>query len=184
MEPKKISFLVVALTLILFYSEFSPVEVFAQNIDQAGQKILNQYQTYKDTGITPIPSKSQSSSNYQPSTSNAQSSSIINSLSESGLISQDALIGLGIFIFIIIIIVAIAASRRGSPKSEYIPRRGFSPATKKQVKNRQHGRCVECGDYPTHWEFHHIGSRDDNDISNCQGLCRDCHQDKTLSEYN
>ncbi|MEX0656599.1 MAG: HNH endonuclease signature motif containing protein [Nitrosopumilaceae archaeon] len=93
----------------------------------------------------------------------------------------------GISVVIIIIIIAVVKSSGKPsevtyPEKEYIERRPFSKTTKEQAKERQHGRCANCDCYPTHWEFDHVGRRDDNSLGNCQGLCRDCHQDKTLRE--
>lgn len=60
----------------------------------------------------------------------------------------------------------------------------FSQDTKDLAKKRQNGRCAKCHEYPNHWEFDHIESRGDNSLRNCQGLCLDCHQDKTERERN
>ena len=90
----------------------------------------------------------------------------------------------GVGIVILIIIIAVAVRSRKPKEIEYkdIQRMGFSHNTKELVKERQDGRCAICRRIPTHWEFDHIGSRGDNSVGNCQGLCRDCHQDKTLGE--
>lgn len=66
--------------------------------------------------------------------------------------------------------------------SKKIPHRDFSPRTKEIVQERQHGRCAKCGEYPKHWNFHHIGRRDDISPRNCKGLCLDCHEDITRTE--
>lgn len=95
--------------------------------------------------------------------------------------NNSVIAGIVIFIVILAIIVGVAKSRGKSTSLEqqYVPRRNFSWATKEMVKIKQGGRCANCGKFPTHWEFHHVGSRDNNDISNCKGLCHDCHDDVT-----
>jgi len=99
---------------------------------------------------------------------------------------QTMAIGVGIVLFIIIIAVIASASKKrpqtGSTDYSNVKRRPFSPETKDRVKERQGGRCNKCGVMPTHWAFDHIRGRGDNSISNCQGLCLDCHQDKTLKD--
>ena len=97
--------------------------------------------------------------------------------------------GLAIFVVILIIIIAIAAiaKNRGGGTTEAYDyrdeaRQPFSNDTKEQVMESQYGRCAMCGKIPKHWEFDHIHGRGDNSIKNCQGLCRDCHQDKTLKD--
>lgn len=112
-----------------------------------------------------------------------QQSSGDNSLSFDTDVSQVLLVGIAIVILAIIIAVAKSRGKTDSNQyvqQKYVSRRGFSWQTKEQVKLRQRGRCVKCDRYPTHWEFHHIAGRDNNDISNCQGLCHDCHDDKTF----
>ena len=91
------------------------------------------------------------------------------------------IIGIVAFIIIIVIIVGIVKSRGKSTSSQqqYVPRQEFSWTTKEMVKVKQGGRCAKCGKFPTHWEFHHKAGRDNNDISNCMGLCHDCHDDVT-----
>jgi hypothetical protein len=54
----------------------------------------------------------------------------------------------------------------------------FSKAIRKEVYERQHGRCGMCGAYLPKLETHHIIphciSRDDSE-DNAVGLCRNCH---------
>lgn len=99
---------------------------------------------------------------------------------------QNGYIIIGVIIFIIIIAIIVKASQgKTIPESgEYkdIQRKGFSYQTKEMVKEKQNAKCKRCGRIPTHWEFDHINGRGDNSIDNCQGLCRDCHQDKTLND--
>ncbi len=91
---------------------------------------------------------------------------------------------IGIIILIIIIAVIAKASQSSSSSGSYkdVKRKDFSNSTRESVKEKQDGRCEECGKIPTHWEFDHVEGRGDNSISNCQGLCRDCHQTKTLDD--
>jgi len=99
---------------------------------------------------------------------------------------QSSMIGIGIIIFIIMI-AAIAFATKKKPSSgstDYrdVKRRAFSAETKETVMERQDGRCAHCHKIPKHWEFDHKRGRGDNSLSNCQGLCRDCHMDKTLKD--
>jgi len=91
---------------------------------------------------------------------------------------------LGVIFLIIIIAIAakVASSKSKSDSYKDVERMHFTPNTKERVKELQHGRCAECGKYPTHWEFDHIDTRGDNSIENCQGLCLDCHQSKTRED--
>ena len=94
------------------------------------------------------------------------------------------MIGIIVVVAIIIFIAGIFAKKKKPEAESYkdVPRVSFSWDTKEAVKERQNGRCAHCGVIPTHWEFDHIHSRGDNSIGNCQGLCRDCHQTKTLND--
>ena len=56
----------------------------------------------------------------------------------------------------------------------------WSEIEKEQVRERQDGKCNKCGRAPPHWEYHHRnGDRSDNSLSNCEGLCPNCHSLKT-----
>lgn len=101
-----------------------------------------------------------------------------------GIGDSGTIIGIVVFVVIVAIIAGIAKSRSKSKPTEYrdVKRKDFSFATKEMVKEQQKGRCVMCDRIPTHWEFDHIDGRGDNGIDNCQGLCRDCHQSKTLKD--
>ncbi len=59
-------------------------------------------------------------------------------------------------------------------------REDFSDVVKEQVLFRQRHRCAICNRILSVVEFHHIdGNRSNNDISNCQALCPNCHAIKT-----
>lgn len=93
-------------------------------------------------------------------------------------------VGIGIIVLIIIVAVITKASQSKTHSSSYkdVVRKHFTPNTKERVKELQHGKCADCGKYPTHWEFDHVDTRGDNSIENCQGLCLDCHQSKTRKD--
>lgn len=97
---------------------------------------------------------------------------------------QSAIIFGVIFLVIIIgAIIAYASRKKSAPESyKDVERKHFTFSTKEKVKEIQEGKCNICGRYPNHWEFDHINGRGDNSIENCQGLCRDCHQSKTLDD--
>ena len=59
-------------------------------------------------------------------------------------------------------------------------RKQFLKLTKKEVLKNQKNRCSLCGDKSKVWDFDHIdGDKANNDISNCQALCPNCHAEKT-----
>ena len=97
---------------------------------------------------------------------------------------QTMYVGMGIIVLIVIIAVIVKASQLKSSSNSYkdVTRKDFTNSTRESVKEKQNGRCTICRKIPTHWEFDHIDGRGDNSISNCHGLCRDCHQTKTLDD--
>ncbi len=59
-------------------------------------------------------------------------------------------------------------------------RRQFSKLTKEKALKNQKNRCNLCGKKSDIWDFDHIdGDKSNNDISNCQSLCPNCHAKKT-----
>ena len=59
-------------------------------------------------------------------------------------------------------------------------RRQFSKLTKQEVLINQKFRCAKCKDPLEIADFDHIdGINSNNDISNCQALCPNCHAKKT-----
>jgi len=80
------------------------------------------------------------------------------------------------------IILKLAKRKPQSDSYKDVKRMDFTFATKERVKELQKGKCAICDRYPTHWEFDHIATRGDNSIENCQGLCRDCHEKKSLDD--
>jgi len=60
------------------------------------------------------------------------------------------------------------------------PRKGWTIQEKEIVRNRQHGECNKCHEIPPRWDYHHRdGNRSNNRLSNCEGLCPNCHSVKT-----
>lgn len=97
-----------------------------------------------------------------------------------------AIIGLIVVIAFVVLIVKATSSKSTSNRRVINPqtaaRQSFSELTKRQVMENQNGRCNICYEIPKHWEFDHIHGRGNNSIGNCQGLCRDCHQKKTMDD--
>jgi len=59
-------------------------------------------------------------------------------------------------------------------------RKQFLKLTKEEVLKMQKNRCRLCGKKSDIWDFDHIdGDKANNDISNCQALCPNCHAKKT-----
>jgi hypothetical protein len=61
-----------------------------------------------------------------------------------------------------------------------VVRRGWTVDEKEQVRIRQDGKCAHCGKPPPRWDYHHVdGDRSNNSMSNCEGLCPNCHSVET-----
>ena len=81
-------------------------------------------------------------------------------------------------VIIAIIIIAVIAKSKGSITVG--ERRGFSTLVKEQVLKRQGHRCNNCNRLLNVVDYDHIdGNRSNNDISNCQALCPNCHAEKS-----
>jgi len=60
-----------------------------------------------------------------------------------------------------------------------LPRKEFTDSDKKTTRIYQNYRCDECHQFNANLQYHHKdGHRWNNDISNCQGLCPNCHAKK------
>jgi len=80
-----------------------------------------------------------------------------------------------VFIFIIIIVAVIWNLTHRSKKRRYFP-----ADVKREVLKDQNYNCAICKRSAGVWDYDHInGNRSDNDISNCQALCPNCHAKKT-----
>ena len=61
-----------------------------------------------------------------------------------------------------------------------IPRKGFSDTIKRKILKKQNFNCVICKKLLSTHDFDHIdGNRNNNDESNCQAVCPNCHAFKT-----
>jgi len=57
-------------------------------------------------------------------------------------------------------------------------RKYFSEKKQDITKKDQNYKCDKCGKKAKFFEFHHRdGNRSNNDLSNCQALCLDCHRE-------
>jgi len=66
---------------------------------------------------------------------------------------------------------------------EDVPRNYFSDEDKIQIMRNQDFRCATCKKVGCNIQFDHKdGIRSNNHISNGQGLCPSCHQEKTLKD--
>jgi len=92
---------------------------------------------------------------------------------------------LGLLVISIIVDV-IEGNRRiiyNPPKP--LPRKDFTDSDKKAVRFNQSFRCAECHQFNENLQFHHKdGHSWNNHISNCQGLCPNCHVRKTKEQKN
>ena len=99
------------------------------------------------------------------------------------------LVGIIMAIVLITVFAIVIKDRLTNPTSSYnntdysytpTVRRGWTPDEKEQVRIRQDGKCAHCGKPPPRWEYHHVnGDRSDNSMSNCEGLCPNCHSVET-----
>ena len=95
--------------------------------------------------------------------------------------------GVGLFLLVVIVgigIIVLKNRSQGAYNQNYsyapVVRRGWTPDEKEQVRIRQDGKCAHCGKPPPRWEYHHVnGDRSDNSMSNCEGLCPNCHSIET-----
>jgi len=96
---------------------------------------------------------------------------------------QGLYIIIGIVAFIVIASV-IVASRKKTPYKD-LPRRGFSDSIKEAILRKQNHRCADCNRVLDVVDFDHIdGDKTNNDISNCQALCLNCHGKKSRKEQS
>ena len=73
-------------------------------------------------------------------------------------------------------------AKRGS-KPEEVIRKGWTEVEREQVRINQDGKCARCQRPPPRWEYDHIdGNSNNNSLSNCQGLCPNCHSVKTYED--
>ncbi len=80
-----------------------------------------------------------------------------------------------VFIFIVIIIAVIWKLTHRTKKRRYFP-----ADVKREVLKDQNYKCAICKRGAGVWDYDHIdGNRSNNDISNCQALCPNCHAKKT-----
>jgi len=87
-------------------------------------------------------------------------------------------VGIGILVSIGIIAGVLGVTRK-EIKSEIIQRLDWSKIDKEEIMTSQYGRCYMCYRTPSRWIFDHIdGDASNNDKSNVQGLCPDCHSEK------
>ncbi len=80
--------------------------------------------------------------------------------------------------------ILILASEKGSKPSKIggktSKRRQFSKLTKQKILISQKFRCAKCRNPLEIADFDHIdGDKTNNDVSNCQALCPNCHAKKT-----
>ena len=80
-----------------------------------------------------------------------------------------------VFIFIVIIIALIWNLTHRTKKRRY-----FQADVKREVLKDQNYKCAICKRSAGVWDYDHIdGNRSNNDTSNCQALCPNCHAKKT-----
>ena len=106
---------------------------------------------------------------------------------DSWMDTRGLIAGIVILVIIVGVVIAIIKAkplRKYSEDTDYsytsTVRKGWTPDEKEQVRIRQDGKCAHCGKPPPRWEYHHVnGDRSDNSMSNCEGLCPNCHSIET-----
>ena len=72
------------------------------------------------------------------------------------------------------------AAKLYEPPRKRVVRRDFSKRTQDAVLMQQNYQCKKCWNFLRFPEFDHIdGDPSNNDYSNCQALCPNCHAEKT-----
>jgi HNH endonuclease len=85
-----------------------------------------------------------------------------------------------VFIFIVIIVAVIWKLTHRTKKRRY-----FKADVKREVLKDQNYNCAICKRSTGVWDYDHIdGNRSNNDISNCQALCPNCHAKKQGDYWN
>jgi len=71
-------------------------------------------------------------------------------------------------------------AKRLEPKRARVVRKDFEKRTKQAVLMQQNYQCNRCGIFLRFRDFDHIDDDpSNNDYSNCQALCLNCHAEKT-----
>ena len=79
--------------------------------------------------------------------------------------------------FVILVALILVIKFRGK---KYNKRQYFPQYVKKEVLNKQGYKCAICKRSAGVWDYDHIdGNSANNDVSNCQALCPNCHAKKT-----
>ena len=69
---------------------------------------------------------------------------------------------------------------KGQSSNTQSNRRYFSDSIKREALKKQDNLCAVCQKFSQTWDFDHAdGNRSNNDISNCQALCPNCHAYKS-----
>ena len=100
---------------------------------------------------------------------------------ETGQTSEDNFVwNTGIILLITLIILAIIIAAIWKLTHRRKKRQYFSTDVKREVLRNQDYKCTKCKKSAGVWDYDHTdGDRSNNDISNCQALCPNCHAKKT-----
>jgi HNH endonuclease len=102
-------------------------------------------------------------------------------IADSGPSQQETNITIKIVVFLIFCYVGWTIYKRLKYKyGKYQKRQYFPTHVKEDTTRRQHYKCAICKSGTRVWDFDHKdGNRSNNDPSNCQALCPNCHAKKT-----
>jgi hypothetical protein len=94
---------------------------------------------------------------------------------------QESNISIKIVVFLILSYAGWTIYKRLKYKyGKYRKRQYFPSYVKENAIRKQHYKCAICKKSACIWDYDHIdGNRSNNDPSNCQALCPNCHAKKT-----
>ena len=102
-------------------------------------------------------------------------------IADSGPSQQETNITIKIVVFLIFCYAGWTIYKRLKYKyGKYRKRQYFPTYIKEDTIRKQHYKCAICKRGTSIWDFDHKdGNRSNNDTSNCQALCTNCHARKT-----
>jgi hypothetical protein len=112
---------------------------------------------------------------------NQQNTASTTTIADSGPSQQETNIAIKIVVFLIFSYAGWTIYKRLKYKyGKYRKRQYFSSCVKENAIRKQHYKCAICKKSVGIWDYDHIDSnRSNNDPSNCQALCPNCHAKKT-----
>ena len=110
-----------------------------------------------------------------------QNTASTTTIADIGPSQQETKITIKIVVFLILSYAGWTIYKRLKYKyGKYRKRQYFPTYIKEDTIRKQHYKCAICKRGTSIWDFDHKdGNRSNNDTSNCQALCPNCHARKT-----